>query len=113
MSKSDAIDIMKNFKLNKKSWIFIILLLYIKLSETTQYRRTRDVLLNRAKDYYKNDKERLRDNAKDKYKNLSEEEKKKMREYGRNRYHNTSEEKKQKLKGYQKYSREFNKSRNS
>ena len=36
-----------------------------------------------------------------------------MREYGRNRYHNTSEEKKQKLKGYQKYSREFNKSRNS
>ena len=39
--------------------------------------------LNRAKDYYKNDKERLKDNARDKYRNLSEEEKNKKREYGR------------------------------
>ena len=30
---------------------------------------------NRAKDYYKNDKERLRGQARDKYRNLSEEEK--------------------------------------
>ena len=35
-----------------------------------------DVILNRAKNSYKNDKERLRDNARDKYRNLSEEEKK-------------------------------------
>ena len=34
-----------------------------------------DVILNRAKDYYKNDKERLREQARDKYRNLSEEEK--------------------------------------
>ena len=33
------------------------------MSETTYYQRNRDVILNRAKDYYKNDKERLRDNA--------------------------------------------------
>ena len=33
------------------------------MSETTYYWRNRDVILNRAKDYYKNDKERLRDNA--------------------------------------------------
>ena len=53
-------------------------------------KKTRDVILNRAKDYYKNDKERLRDNATNKYINLSEEEKNKNREYGRNRNHNMS-----------------------
>ena len=36
--------------------------------EQTYYQRNRDVILNRAKDYHKNDKERLRDNARDKYK---------------------------------------------
>ena len=35
--------------------------------------------LNRAKDYYENDKERLREQARDKYRNLSEEEQKKKR----------------------------------
>ena len=34
-----------------------------------------DVILNRAKDYYENNKERLRLQARDKYRNLSEEEK--------------------------------------
>ena len=43
----------------------------------TYYQRTWDVTLNRAKDYYKNDKERLRKQARDKYRNLSEEEKNK------------------------------------
>ena len=43
--------------------------------EKTYYQRKRDVILNRAKGYYKNGKERLRDNARDKYKNLTEEEK--------------------------------------
>ena len=38
------------------------------------------MILNRAKDYYENDKERLRKQAKDKYKSLSEEEKNKERE---------------------------------
>ena len=55
------------------------------------------MILNRAKDYYKNDREKLRE----KYRNLSEE-KNKKREYGRNRYHNMSAEKKQRLKEYQK-----------
>ena len=53
-------------------------------------KKPRDVILNRAKDYYKNDKERLRDNATNKYINLYEEEKNKNREYGRNRNHNMS-----------------------
>ena len=33
------------------------------------------MILNRAKDYYENDKERLRKQARDKYRNLSEEKK--------------------------------------
>ena len=42
------------------------------------------MILNRAKDYYGNDKERLRVQARDKYRNLSEEDKNKKREYGKN-----------------------------
>ena len=56
------------------------------MRETTHYQRKRDVILNRAKDYYKNQKERLRDNKKDKYRHLSEG--KKTEGNGKNRYHN-------------------------
>ena len=45
--------------------------------------KKRDVILNRAKDYYENDKERLREQARNKYRNLSAEEKNKKREYGK------------------------------
>ena len=38
-------------------------------------KKTRDVILNTAKSYYENDKERLREQARDKYRNLSEEKK--------------------------------------
>ena len=47
-----------------------------KMSATNHYQKSRDVILDRAKDYYKSDIERLRDNARDKYRNLSEEEEK-------------------------------------
>ena len=57
----------------------------------TYYQRNRDVILNRATDYYENDKERLREQVRDKYRNLSVEEKNKKGEYGNNRYHNMSE----------------------
>ena len=60
------------------------------------------MILNRAKDYYENDKERLRKQARCKYRNLSKDENNKKREYGRKRYHNMSEEKRQRLKEYQK-----------
>ena len=56
------------------------------------------MILNIAKDHYKNDKERLRRWEKDKYSNLSEEENSKNRKYGKNRYRNMSKEKKQRLK---------------
>ena len=49
-------------------------------------------MLNKAKNYYKNNKDRLREQARDKYRYLSEEEKNKKREYGKNRYCNMSEE---------------------
>ena len=58
-------------------------------------------MLNRARDYSENDKERLREQARDKYRKISYEEKNKKREYGKSSYH-ISEEKKQKLKEYQK-----------
>ena len=65
--------------------------------------------LNRAKDYYENNKELIRERAKKTYRELSEEEKLIKREHGRNRYHNMSEEKKQRLKEYQKNYREAKK----
>ena len=65
-------------------------------------KKNRDVILSRAKDYCKNDKERLREKARDKFRNLSKEEKNGKEKYGRNRYYNMSEEKKQRLKEYQK-----------
>ena len=41
------------------------------------------MILNRANDYYENDKQRLRGQARVKYRNLFEKEKNKKREYGK------------------------------
>ena len=68
------------------------------------------MILNRSKDSYENDKERLRTQARDQYRNLSEEEQNEKREFGENRYCNMSEEKNQRLKEYQKNYREVIKS---
>ena len=46
------------------------------MSDLNYYQKNKDIILNRAKDYFKNDKERLREKARNKYRNLSEEEKK-------------------------------------
>ena len=45
------------------------------MSEITDltYQKNRNVILNKAKDYYKNNKERLKEQARDKYRSLSEE----------------------------------------
>ena len=88
-------------------YIFFII---INMSETNYYQRNRDVILNRTKYYYKNDKERVREKARNKCRELSEEEKNIKREYRQNRYHNTSGEKKQRLKEYEKNYRETKKS---
>ena len=51
-------------------------------ADLTYYQKKREVILNRAKDYYENDKKRLREHARDKCKNLSEEEKNKKENAG-------------------------------
>ena len=47
------------------------------MDNTTYYQRNREIMLNRAKVYYENDKERLREQARNKYRNLFQEDKKK------------------------------------
>ena len=59
------------------------------------------MILNRAKDYYENDNERLRRQTKDKYRNLSEEEKKREN-IGRIDIAICLKKKKQRLNEYQK-----------
>ena len=44
-------------------------------TDLTHYQKNRDVVLNKAKGYYENNKERLKMQGRDKYQNLSEEEK--------------------------------------
>ena len=112
MSKHEAKKLMINSNLvDKRHFIknFYFFLLHIKMDNTTYYQRNRDITLNKAKEYYKNNNERLKKQARDKYRILSEEDKNKKREYGKNRYHNMSEEKKQKLKEYQRKYREAKK----
>ena len=47
------------------------------MENTTYYQRNREIMLNRAKWYYDNNKARLIEQARNKYRNLSEEEEKK------------------------------------
>ena len=74
------------------------------MSNITYYQRNRKVILNRAKGYYENDKERLKKQARDEYRNLSEKEK--IKRENMEEKDIMSEEKKQKLKEYQKNYRE-------
>ena len=48
-------------------------------ADLTYYQKNRDVILNRAKDYYENDKERLREQARDKQKKKSKKKRKKKK----------------------------------
>ena len=47
----------------------------IQNTNLTYYQKNGHVVLNRAKDYYENNKKKLREQTRDKYRNLSEEEK--------------------------------------
>ena len=53
------------------------------MDNTTYYQDNRDVTLNKAKECYKNNNERLKKQARDKYRNLPEEDKNKKKEYGK------------------------------
>ena len=57
----------------------------------TYYERNKDLVLSKAKEYYKN-KDRLSKQAQGKHNNLPEERKDKKREYGRNKYAVSEEE---------------------
>ena len=61
------------------------------MNEITYYQRNRDIILNIAKECYKNNKELLRERAKNKYRSLSKDEKDK---YQKDKYHNMSDEEK-------------------
>ena len=69
----------------QKGCFINVCLLYIKMSEyksvesadLTYYSRNRDAILNKAKNYCKNDKDRLMGQGRDKYRNLCEEERNK------------------------------------
>ena len=53
---------------------FIYFFCYVKngkMDNTAYYQRDKDAALNKAKQYYKNNKERLRQQARNKYRNLS------------------------------------------
>ena len=70
---------MNGSNLVDKWGVLQFLFVICKMSECadlTYYKKSRDVILNKAKDYYENDKKRLREQARDKYRNLSEEEQK-------------------------------------
>ena len=109
MSKDYAINIMNGsiiWLIKVVFYIFFFFLLYIGMgqrADLTYYQKNRDLILNKAKYFYKKNKERPREQVRDKYRSLSEEEKNKKREYRKKRYNNMSEdEKKQRLKEYQK-----------
>ena len=53
------------------------------MSGTTNYQRHRELILNRAKDYYEKNEELLRERAKNKHRELSGKEKNIKREYGK------------------------------
>ena len=54
-----------------------------EITDLTYYLKNRNVILNKAKDYYKNNKVRLKEQARGKYRSLSEEEKIKRDNTGR------------------------------
>ena len=78
MTNDDAINIMNGSNLVEKRVFYKKFFIYMKMSESTYltyYQRKRDVIVNRANNYYKNNKNRLKEQARGKYRNLSEQEK--------------------------------------
>ena len=77
--------------------------IYRKVSnKINYYRKNRDIILNRTKEYYENNRKRFKEQARNEYRKFSGEEKSIKREFGRNRYKNMSKENKERLKEYKK-----------
>ena len=107
ISRDDVINIKKKSDLKKHIAIRFFLIQKMN-NKTIYYQRNRERILNKAKEYYKNNKKILREEARTKYRELSNG-KNIKREYGRNKYKNISKENKQRLKEYQKNYREAKK----
>ena len=54
-----------------------------EITDLTDYQKNQNIILNKRKDYYKNNKERLKKQARDKYGSLSAEKKIKRENTGR------------------------------
>ena len=61
MSKCEAKKLMANSNVIDKKGFLLFFFHCIKMDNTTYYQRNREIMLNRAKDYYESDKERLRE----------------------------------------------------
>ena len=72
-------------------------------ADLTFYQRNRDVILNRTKDYYETEKERLRGKQKINRETYLKKKKIKRENMEKNKYRNMFEEKKKRLKEYQKF----------
>ena len=53
----------------------------------TYYQRNKELVISKAKEFYKNNKDKLSKQAREKYQGLPEEEKDKNRTYRINKYH--------------------------
>ena len=67
-----------------------------------EIRRNKVLIQTKAKEYYKNNKDKLSKQARERYNGLSAEEKDKKREYGKNRYHPMSEKERNKKREREK-----------
>ena len=78
------------------------------MSKTNYYQKNRDIILKRAKEYYRNNplaeeqKKRISHYQKEYQKNMTDEQKQRYREAKKHKYHNMTDKQKQKEKDYQK-----------
>ena len=74
-----------------------------KTSETlSYYKKNRDKILNRAKEYYQKNKETINEKCKKKYKELNDADKETIKNDRMNRYNNMDDEAKIKLEEYRR-----------
>ena len=85
MSNDDTINVRKNSNLNGKHGLLQIFYYIQEWVIKLLITENREVILNKAKECYENNKERLMEQARNKYGELLEKEKDIKREYGRNR----------------------------
>ena len=91
--------------------VYNFLLIYIMLEESQnipQYVRYRDVALQRSKEYYQKNKEKINEYARNRYHNMTQEQKNKQVEYRKACFNRQTEEKQNKMR---QRAREYSKNR--